>query len=79
MFNLKVAGKLQVVENAKVGIANQIMSDIKRNKGNTYKEYEKQDANSLGEILHSKMQEEHGKKLRSGCFGKTQTGRGYST
>ena len=29
MFNLKVVGKLHVMENIKIGIANQIMSDIK--------------------------------------------------
>jgi hypothetical protein len=40
----------------------------------------KQDGNnSLGEILHSKMQEEHGKKLRRRRnYGKTETGGGYS-
>ena len=79
MFNLKIVGKLEVMENIKIGIANQIMSDIKWNKGNTHKEKEKQDGNnSLGEMLHSKMQEEHGKKLRRGSFGKTKTGGGYT-
>jgi len=29
-------------------------------------------------MLHSKMQEEHGKKLRRGSFGKTKTGGGYT-
>jgi hypothetical protein len=79
MFNLKVVGKLQVMENIMIGIANRIMSDIKWKKGNTHKEKEKQDGNnSLGEMLHSKMQEVHGKKLWMGSFGKTQTGGGYS-
>jgi hypothetical protein len=78
--NLKVVDKLQVMENTKVSIANQIMSDIKLNIGNTHKEEEKQDGNNrLGEMLHSNMKEEHGKILRRRRrLGEIETGGGYS-